>query len=318
MQLGGAVNVVVTCTKSKRGTVAPERRLRAVPSGPLRQRAKDWIDRLRDQRTALVEVTDLYSGDHWSTVRSLRSPCLEIDLWVCSAGYGLVHLKDHIAPYSATFSRNHPDSVFCNVSDPDAEDVAPLWWSAISKWKGPTRGNPRTIEELAVRHPRTPILVVASESYLNAIASDLRDARSRLADSESLSIISAGTKCLDGLDQHLVPCDARFQTTVGGARRSLNIRLVKKILAEARTPPRASNLKRKLQNLSKSLPEIQVHDRTPLLDSRICSFIRKELRRDQSQRHTPLLRKLRQSGYACEQSRFKALYRKVQEETDAI
>ena len=309
------VNVIVTCTKSKRAAVAPECRLRSIRPGPLRQRAREWMERLRHQ-TNRICVADLYSGDHWSTVRSLRSSRFDVRVWVCSAGYGLVGVEDQLSAYSATFSKNHPDSVLRDVTDAARDKVAPLWWSALSRWRGPTKKNPRTITEIAERYPNSPLLIVASETYLYALAPDVRGAVWQFADPEYLAIISAGTKSLDGLTKHLVPCDARFQSVVSGARLSLNIRLAKKILAEARTLPRLSTIRRRLQRLSETLPEIESHDRTPLSDAQVHRFIRKELRRDPSQCHTPLLRKLRQSGYACEQSRFATLYREAQEETN--
>ena len=202
------VNVIVTCTKSKRAAVAPECRLRSIRPGPLRQRAREWMERLRHQ-TNRICVADLYSGDHWSTVRSLRSSRFDVRVWVCSAGYGLVGVEDQLSAYSATFSKNHPDSVLRDVTDAARDKVAPLWWSALSRWRGPTKKNPRTITEIAERYPNSPLLIVASETYLYALAPDVRGAVWQFADPEYLAIISAGTKSLDGLTKHLVPCDAR-------------------------------------------------------------------------------------------------------------
>lgn len=157
------------------------------------------------------------------------------------------------------------------------------------------------------------MLVVASETYLKAIAADLRDAVVELSDPDLLSIVSAGSKTLDGLGEHLVPCDARLQKLVNGARRSLNTRVAGMILSEARRPPRRATLKRRLTRILSQQPDIQRYDRTPMSDREVRQFITSQLRNDRALTHTALLRRLRDSNHACEQKRFASLFRDVKE-----
>jgi len=105
------VNVVVTCTKDKRYPVSEECQLRNVPGGTLRERMQEWHTRTNRHWRTHVPVKDLYAGDHWANVRSFESSYFDIDIWVCSAGFGLVRFDDEIAPYAATFSKSHPDSL---------------------------------------------------------------------------------------------------------------------------------------------------------------------------------------------------------------
>ncbi len=311
-----AVNVVVTCTKDKKSPVDVDCALRALPCGTVRERFSEWRRRLSQRGRHRVRVEGLYSGDHWATVRSFCSSRFDIHVWVCSAGYGLVGMHDSITPYSATFSTTHPDSVAHNVTDTLTANAARAWWAQMTKWRGHSNGNPRSLEGLAQKYPQRAMLVVASETYLKAIVDDLREARNRLSTPELLSIISAGAKSLDGLNEHLIPCDARLQALVNGARRSLNTRVAAKILRESRSIPRYPPLKRRLRKMMAEQPDLQRYDRTPLSDEEVREFITLQLRNDSRLRHTPLLRMLRESGRACEQSRFATLYREVQEQSD--
>jgi hypothetical protein len=308
------VNVVVTCTKDKRQPVADECQLRNVPGASILERIQEWQVRTNRHWKESVRVADLYSGDHWANVRALESSYFATEVWVCSAGYGLIHVDDRVAPYAATFSRSHPDSVAAHLPESERLSAAQNWWKATaSKWKTHFSDRPRSLTDLMAAYPKRSFLVVASDNYMRAIADDLRDGVSHLAESDQLSIVSAGVKSLDGLDQNLVPCDARMQTTLGGARRSLNTRLAAKIIRESRKPPCATSLKKRYQKLLSEQPPLEKYNRQQLSNDEVKAFIRKQLRVSPNSQHSPLLRLLRDADMACEQKRFANLYKEVVE-----
>ena len=289
--------------------------MRELPPARLGERIAEWRGRLSCPKSERVAVADLYAGDHWSIVRGFQSNHFEVDVWVCSAGYGLVHFTDAIAPYAATFSSKHPDSVTRQLSDQTLPEASAKWWQAINRLSSHKSQRPRSLKGLAAEFPKRSMLVVASENYLKAVSGDLQGAVAELADPDLLSIVSAGTKSLNGLSEHLLPCDARFQAMVNGARRSLNTRLASKILSESRAIPRRSSLAKRLQKLLAEQPELPVYDRSPMTDAELRQFILAAFRREADPRHTPLLRKLRAGGNACEQSRFRRLFEEISEET---
>ena len=308
------VNVVVTCTKDKRYSVAEECQLRNVAGDSLPVRLKEWQARLKRNWRNRVVVEELYAGDHWANVRSFSSSFFHIDIWVCSAGFGLVRFDDSITPYAATFSGNHPDSVSAGTEGKQRAMASKQWWESTSRWKAHFKERPRSLAALMATYPTRSLLVVASETYLRAISDDLREGVTHLTDPDQLSIVCSGAKSLEDLDDNLVPCDARLQPAIGGARRSLNTRLANKILREARVPPRASTLAVRYRKLLSQQPELEKYDRKPLSDDQVRQFIRNELGKDGSLRHTPLLRMLRDDDKACEQKRFSSLFKEVMEE----
>jgi len=308
------VNVIVTCAKDKRHAVADDCQLRNVPGTSVQERIHEWQARTNRHWNTSVRVADLYAGDHWATVRAFDSSRFGLDVWVCSAGYGLIHFDDCVAPYAATFSRNHPDSVVATLSENTRLGAAQEWWEATaSKWKSRFRDRPRSLTDLIATYPRRSYLVVTSETYMRAIVHDLREGVRHLADPDQLAIVCAGMKRIDGLDQHLVPCDARMQGALGGARRSLNTRLAAKIIRESQQPPHAKSLMKQYQRFLGQQPPIAKYNRQPLSDEEIKQFIRKQLEIDGNAKHTPMLRLLRQSQMACEQKRFAVLYREAME-----
>lgn len=311
------VNLIVTCTKRKALAIPRNFRLGSISGHSLQHRAKLWIQRLSAATEPTTTAEKLYAGDQWQIARSLPSVGqdhgIRVRLWVCSAGYGLIPSDAPLAPYSATFSRSHVDTIYrnCDRGHPEAVET---WWRELQKWKGPVPGQPRTISQVAARDRKCPLLVVGSPVYLRAIQSDLTTARERLADPSLLTIISGGTDEFGPLSSNLLPCDARLQFALGGALMSLNVRVARKILSDSRAwPLRYESLAKSFERFLAIQPELIMHERKPLTDAEVREFIRDQLQESPQLKATPMLRRLRDTGFACEQKRFKALFQKYQE-----
>ena len=239
----------------------------------------------------------------------LQSIRAQFSIWICSAGYGLISPESRICSYSATFSPYERDSVTRGF-DADARRIAtPQWWSSLAKWRGPEGSELRSITAVARRYPTVPLLVVASPNYLQALDQDLTRAVTILADSSLLLITSAGTRKFGKLTDHLLPCDARLQSCLGGTRGTLNIRIAERLLRYmGRGPIRLERQKSQLRQLLRKQPPIQQYFRQAITDAQVKEFINSELKRNGVASRTVLLRKLRDGGKACEQSRFAGLY----------
>lgn len=315
-----SVNVVVTCTKRKTRTPVSQLRLGEVAGATPEARAALWVDRLKAASSDRVRALDLYAGDHWSVVRSLpgagaRSG-IEVRLWICSAGYGLVPAEAGLHPYSATFSDRHADQVhrFTGLSRRESHR---RWWAALEPWEGPQPGEPRTIRDLAQRTPEIPIVMVGSDSYLDPLAPDLRSTLGVLASPDLLIMISGGTKRSAGLDQNLIPFDARLNSVLRGPLMSLNARVVRELLVSG-TELSAPATTEWLAELGRELPHFKYPVRERISDDEVIAFIRGELVDNPRARWSPLHRKLRETlRLACEQKRFRDLFVTVAAEAGA-
>jgi hypothetical protein len=309
--------VFVTCTKRKTCAPAPSMCLGRVAKGRPADVAKAWIRRLEAEREGGMPARRLYSGDHWQIAAQLphaaRQAGVAADLWVVSAGYGLIPCESMVASYSATFSQGHPDEIIRRFS-PVPENAKAVWWDALAKWPGPAKESPRRICDVARKSPRSPLLVIASPSYLEAIEADLLEAAERLEKRSLLVIVAAGCRKAGPLAPYLVDCDSRFQAALGGARMSLNQRVARHVLLNSPPWPWSAN------GFSETLAATCAKkDRGPartgkkLSDDDVKQFLRTKLRSDPGSRPTGLRRELRSSGISCEQKRFKALFHEVAE-----
>ncbi len=260
------------------------------------------MTRLAETSVSPAPALDLYAGEHWDVARRLartRPTGTPVELWVCSAGYGLIPAAAPIVPYAATFAAGNPDSV------PDGTVGARAWWDALSEWAGPIGGT-RTLSDLVGSDSKSRVLLVLSATYLNACREDISRAIARIADTKQLSIISAGTKDDGELKNFLLPCDARMQTAVGGTRQALNVRAAEYLLAASIVDH--DEMSEALGKLLADQPAIARYERLPASDAEVRAFIHARLRINPGATHSRLLREFRDKNRACEQVRFAGLF----------
>lgn len=297
------VHIVVTCTNRKRQTVPPALQMRHTTGVREATRASRWVQRLTRSATETLPAEHLYAGEHWDIARSLprlATGFSRATLWVASAGWGLIPAHAPIRAYSATFTPGHPDSVTTDAHG------AQLWWQALTAWPGPTAGSPRSLTGLVTGHPRDRVMIVLSQPYLAACATDLRAALA-VSKSGQVSILGAGLTPLPDLTQWRLPADARLQHVVGGTRGALNVRIAADLLAAGLSDHVA--MTDRLRGQLATAPALTVYERRRLTDEDVLAFIHTHRTSDPNVSRTRLLRELRASGRACEQARFGDLFR---------
>jgi len=309
-----AMHILVTCTKAKHFEPLRSLVMRQIKEVSPAARARAWIKRIVRSHGRGVAATDLYAGDHWLIsnqlpVESARNG-FKPTLWVISAGYGLISASAKVQPYSAAFSPRHPDCVTSDL-DPSSDTAGfQAWWQTISKWRGPVAGAPRSFAELVRRNRRAKFVVIASELYLQAVWHDVLEGAEALGKhfAEQLLIISAGTSDFGCLSKCALAIDARLQSQLSGARRSLNVRAARRVLLTFRPSDRFSKIRTEYAALlAASKPVVSIH-RERARDEEVLVFIKKSLSKSATASASRLLQKFRVGGRACEQKRFGRLY----------
>ena len=120
------VALVVACSQRKRTRPPSELRLSSIDAAP-DERAVQWSRRIHEVEAAQHRAQDLYVGDHWRAAceayRLAQQYSSRAELWVVSAGYGLIPSSKTIKPYSATFATGSADSVWRGPADGDRQAV---------------------------------------------------------------------------------------------------------------------------------------------------------------------------------------------------
>jgi hypothetical protein len=254
-------------------------------------------------------------GDHWSVVRTIPGVAeksgLSVQIWICSAGYGLIRPETPIKAYRATFARGEDDYIASGLVE--GEHTLHNWWNGVCSFRfSRQKRAPRTISEIAAAFPRTPVVVALSADYLKAVTQDLAGLLARSYFRDHLSIVSCGTPQTHPIWRHnLLPCDGSLACSLGGTLTSLNARVARRLfqsvndneLTVESLAELASAIDRGVRGIAPS--------RITQADSDVARFIRAQLAKFPATSKTKLLREFRGEGHACEQKRFGEIYSRV-------
>lgn len=303
---------MVACTDRK-CLPAPSDLLLRHHYGTGRVRLDTWIERLGRPTSSQIRAVDLYQGEHWRVASRLPELAAgqgsAAELWVASAGYGVLAADDLVESYGATFASGASDSVSLAPGAAGSAERE-CWWQGLARRPGGT-----SLTALAAAQPTTPMLVVVSGAYARAMAIDLLGAEAELRGGARPLLVSVGST--DARLRHLrVPADARFQHLLGGTRLSLNARVAAYLVERAQE--HGWNHDAVVELLSAALvdlPPVARHHRSTLSDADVSAFIRSQVEVDPRASKSVLLRRLRDRGRACEQGRFGRIFDAVRSDS---
>lgn len=193
----GNVHLIVTCTRRK--TVAAGDAV--FPDERDVERAYGlWLERLAQARRGTSPMTtgELYTGQHWSRAAAAAARH-GAEMWVISAGLGLLHVSDPVVPYEATFS----SMPFCHRTH----------WERLTT-RPPAERRYTSLKMLMQAGPDDRFVVAASPVYLRAVEDDLCSARQALRSPRHLTIVT--TKGYQG------PLSDSIRFASAGMMKSLN------------------------------------------------------------------------------------------------
>jgi hypothetical protein len=281
---GARVAVVVSCTNSKTLPVSPGLRVADLEEGSGRlQRWNERVEAAQHRRT----LRSLYAGAQWAASLELEKHATQlgydVDLWVISAGLGVMSADAAAPAYAASFA-------------PGVDAVAGTpsglreWWECLSQ-----RGS--SFRELAAEHDQ--VLVVLAPTYLDVVMPDLAALRG-----DRFAIVSS-------LKDSLVYSSVGLRPALGASSMNLNARAAAALLGLAAGEPIGSAAVRARWDEWRSRSaQRSLIGRRGVDDDEVSAFIEARLAAGHASR-SALLAAFRGQGTACEQTRFQRLYEEV-------
>ena len=291
------LTIIVTCASRKALPPLPGLRVRDLGGSTLAVRFDDWAGRLSRIQGSTTSLRALYRGDAWTSALRLegvaRAAGYAPEFFVASAGLGLRPVGIEAPSYASTFTPKHPDSCAANV------DEARAWWRALSSLPG-------SLPLTDIDSPR--MLLVLSKAYAGAMHDDIVALVRRRTETEIL--LFGGAEAVEGV--HRIPADRGLRPRLGGTATSLNVRAAEAWLA--RDDGRefwSTALEQRWMSWATRVRRSEIRDRARIDDAAVIEMIRELRRRNPALSHTQALREVRGSGFACEYTRFRALFESV-------
>jgi hypothetical protein len=291
------LTIVVTCTDRKAVPPLPQHEVRHLPRGNLDERVAAWVERV-SRAADTRPLASLYQGEAWHQVSKLEAAVAAKGFiprtLVASAGLGLRSASSEAPAYSATFTFGHLDSV--GSDRVQARD----WWDRIRRSR---------LADAADEPLAGPTLVVLSEAYASAMRRDLCPLEGR-----DDVLVFGGMSGL--LEQQRIPSDLGLRSALGGTAVSLNLRMATTWLQ--RHDKLQFDVRRNRTDWDAWAGTVRTktsYNRQPMDDAAVTAWIRMAWRTRPGLSKTVALRMLRDSGAACEQRRFGALFASVTEKS---
>jgi len=313
------INLLTTCSNSKRKTSCPTLHLGNVKTTAhnLPDLSKAWINLVELTMTSSpgVLARELYKGGHWSLSKS-ASDSHQTELWVLSAGLGLLHQYDKIPAYQATFSPGHSDTIYVENSACSLRQQHQKWWQYLSEVKLPGQFHPRSLCDLMRGKPDEYFIIVGSKPYIDSIYIDLAKGISYLQSPEKqLLIITSGLTSMRELAPFVLRSQEKMRYWLKCNMVTLNIALASHILEDVKSNSNIDlgHIKDKYNQHSNSLDPIPKRERHKCTEKDVISYISDKLSITPKISSSKALRMFRDSGNSFEEKRFRCLFRQVKE-----
>ena len=301
--------IVIPCTERKRFPPDAELRARVLPEGDLSEVAAAWSQRVFSA-APVGAARDVYCG------RAFREAFLAVqemnaDLVIVSAGLGLVEVDQQIPSYGLTVVGGRQDSVGRKI-------VGPVWcpadwWDALRANSPFTSNLKQRIEEAEA----SVVLMSLSESYGRMVWRDLEALSGPQVERLRIFGANIARHLPENVSDAVMPYDRAFDgsdSPIPGTMSDFGSRVLHhycQLLSAGEVG--GESAKEDGERLAKHMSSWSPPDvpkRKKLTDREVLDFISENWSATGG-RSQASLRFLRDSGFACEQGRFKDLFHRA-------
>ncbi len=297
--------VVTNCSSIKRRQTKPI--TPALSHRTLEDMCEAWVKKIK-KASDLEKASETYGGRTFSESMA-ASAQLNADLYVISAGLGLVHADDLIPNYNLTVSQGDGSIAdWLSTKSMEASD----WWGLLNR----KLDKPGPLFRLA--KSSEGLLLVLPSTYLDLVSTELTMMSEEMLAKIFIITSHAGQrKIASKLRSRCLPYDERLDGALQyqGTRNDFPQRALKHLVSEIdfQNVP-ISVTQRKVLDYLKAYTKPTLPTRVKLDDQQIKQLIRKNWKKCEGKREG-LLRFLRDTALvACEQKRFGTLWNEVKQD----
>jgi hypothetical protein len=298
--------VITNCTNRK--SLKPHSELGHIPlfkkATDLEKVAKKWANSIKTSQNKIC-AEKLYQGRSIQDTRT-TADILKSDIFVISAGLGLVNFKEQIPSYELSVAKNSP----FNKKLIELDIPITKWWSSINKAR---IGNSNPLSEIINSGKYSKVFIATSSAYLDLIADDLWSAQPRYLKNVLIFTSTLGQQRVPPCwNTQIAPYDERFEDKrigYSGTRVDFPQRTLRHFVEKLKLQDESFDLIRlEITKLIQKSSKPILPKRRKITDEEVIKLIKKNWK-SQLGSSQKLLRYLRDIELvSCEQSRFTKLW----------
>lgn len=296
------IEIISSCTNSK--TERPCKHLTIEYYNKdiaLNKVIKIWKEVTQQNKSDKHLATRLYKGVGWKATMEtyyLLSGTYSTNLYIASAGYGLISHNSKIASYNATFSPRTLNS----IEKFNKEKISNIkWWDSINSFQ---------VDYFA---DSSYIFIILPHNYLIATQNFIKELIEKYGN--RVFIFRANQdEALSFMKNYTVDFDLRFNSYQTGTLSTLLQRAVlwfSKEIIKNSIPFEHKAFQEHIEDKMKDYKEYKMPKRIQLTEEQLNKEIENMIVNENIESASKGLRYLRKKGNACEQKRFFILFKKV-------
>lgn len=301
------INIISSCTNSKKQTSLEALKIENFNAEMyLGDVIQIWNRDIEEKVGPKYKAIELYKGCAWQAsldTKTALSNKFKTDLYVASAGYGLIHSETKIFSYDSTFASSTSNSLskFINTSKRSANVE---WWNSINSFS------------VSSFPKESYFFIVLPHEYLIA-AQDTIEQLIEIFNS-NVFIFTANKHSIPSfMKNNIIKFDSRFNNFQTGVISNMLQRAVSWLsseIVEKNIQISHKELQRYIESQMAIYEVFKMPIRTKLTEEEICENIKKMITNELISSATHGLRRFRKLGFACEQKRFGKLYKQMKSE----
>ncbi|MGK0469100.1 DUF6884 domain-containing protein [Clostridium sp.] len=298
------INIISSCTNSKKQTPSKSLQIENFNDDmDLEDIIRIWNSNIKAKGRTAFKATELYKGGSWQATLDTKEKLFikyKTELFIASAGYGLIHAEEKILPYDSTFASSTKNSInkFKNNSKLKANI---RWWNSIN-----------TFPITSFSH-EAYFFVILPHSYLIA-AQDMIESLIKMFTDKVFIFIANNHSLPPSMQKNIIKFDSRFNSFQAGVVSNMLQRAVLWLSTEIVTKDIPLSHTILQDHIEKEMFKYKIYVmpiRTKLTEQELYEKIKIMILENHISSPSKGLRLFRDMGYACEQKRFGKLFKEV-------
>ena len=223
--------ILSTCSSLKQFPIYADCKLDDYRGSQYEQVLIDWLETVKSPTKKKYPAEDLYIGSNWkeilSCVKTAKRVGFVSELWIISAGWGLIPANFKITPYAASFSEG--ESSIHNLKWPrefNTKQRSRCWWQTINQKRN--LDLPSSIPELYSSLPdknNLRVLIILSKEYYLPLELEILELISLGAE---VVIISSGMYSEleivhPAIKDHVLPINTKFRNVNESLKKNFHV-----------------------------------------------------------------------------------------------
>jgi len=298
------INIISSCSNSKTQTPNDLLKIESFnKSMDLEDIIKFWNNNTKKQGETTYKVSELYKGTSWNASLNTKMKLLtkyKTELYIASAGYGLIHSEDEILPYNSTFASSTSNSIskFQNNSKINANT---RWWNAINTFS------------FSSSTDESYFFVILPHNYLLASQDTIENLIS-IFGNQVFIFIANNHSLPEFMKNNIIKFDSRFNNFQSGVISNMLQRAVLWLSNEIiikDIPLCHASLQNHIEQEMSKYQTFVMPIRTKLSEEELYEKIKLMIQKENIQSASKGLKTFREMGYACEQKRFGKIFKEI-------